>query len=281
MRESPYGPEPAATLLQSYTVDGETAPGTTVVQVVPAGAALLVTSIYGEWSAADLEGGIAETVDLTRDTVSALALFDPDATQSASPLASAEPTAEIPDDFPLLAGWPADSASEGGPGDGRQGPTRHSDSFEFRACDKRWREPAYVDRLRSDWVNAEDYRSRQLTTYPDAASAAAAVDGLVTQQQACPADPVGEDGFGTAREVRPVPLGDEAWAILERDTFDGDPSIFGDSALVVRVGRAVLAVRHGGHAGYPSGDGQQQVDAMASEASEAIGTMCVFTRTGC
>lgn len=37
VRESPYGPEPAATLLLTYTVDGETAPGTTVVQVVPAG----------------------------------------------------------------------------------------------------------------------------------------------------------------------------------------------------------------------------------------------------
>lgn len=77
VRESPFAPRPAATLLQTYTVDGETAPGTTVVQVVPAGAALLVTSIYGEWAAADLEGGIADNVDLTRETVDAMALFAP------------------------------------------------------------------------------------------------------------------------------------------------------------------------------------------------------------
>jgi hypothetical protein len=87
VRESPFGPDPAASLLQTYTVDGETAPGTTVVQVVPVGAALLVTSIYGEWPEADLETAIAETVDLTRDTVSALAMFDPAAGlgSSASP----------------------------------------------------------------------------------------------------------------------------------------------------------------------------------------------------
>jgi hypothetical protein len=275
VRESPYGPRPAVTLLQTYTLDGETAPGTTVVQVVPAGAALLVTSIYGEWSAADLEGGIAQTVDRARETVSALSLFEP--TESAPPQAAAE----IPDGFPLLAGWPADSTAEAGDGYGRQGPSRDADSFEFRACDERWAEPAYVDRLRSDWVNAEDYRSRQLTTYEDAATATAVVEDLIAQQRACPTDPVGEDGLGTTREVRPVALGDEAWAILERDTFDGSPSIFGGSALVVRVGRAVLAVSHGGHAGYPSGDGQLQTDAMGSQASEAIAKMCVFTRTGC
>jgi hypothetical protein len=57
--------------------------------------------------------------------------------------------------------------------------------------------------------------------------------------------------------------------------------VFGGSALVVRVGRAVLTVRHEGHAGYPSGDGQGQIQAMGSQAAEAIAKMCVFTRTGC
>lgn len=183
VRESPFGPAPTATLLQTYTVDGETAPGTTVVQVVPAGAALLVTSMYGEWAAADLEGGIAETVDLTRDAVSAMAMFD--AAASPSSEASPEASSEIADDFSLLSGWPADSTAETG----------------LRHRYRRGRGPDH-------------------------------------QQQDCPADPVGEDG----------------------------------SALVVR---------HGGHAGYPSGDGQQQIDAMGSQASEAIAKMCVFTETGC
>lgn len=76
VRASPLAPAPAATLLQTYTFDGEPGTGTTVVHVVPVGAALLVTSTYGEWSGDALDAGIAETVEAIRETVAAMTPYD-------------------------------------------------------------------------------------------------------------------------------------------------------------------------------------------------------------
>ncbi len=276
---STFGAAPAAVLVQGYVFDGEPGPGHLVVHVVPVGAALLVTETYGEWP--DVAEGVARTAEPVAEVVDAMAVFADDSEPVTTDPESVSPatSAEIPDDFPMLAGWPASSTAEAD--GGRRGPTRDGDALGFSACDEPWQEPAHVDRLRSDWVNAEDYRFRQLTTYVDDDAAVDAVEGLVSQQRSCPTEPPDEDGFGTTREVRPVALGDDAWAILERDTFNGSPSIFGESAVVVRVGRAVLVVRHGGHAGYPDGDGQDQVEAMGSQAAQAIAQMCQFTRTGC
>lgn len=337
---SPFGPGPATTLLQTYSVDGEPDTGATVVHVVPVGAALLVSSTYGRWTRDSAPQAVDATVAPLRTTVAALTVFGETPTPSPTPTStptstpspsespgepsespagspseppsesptspspsspaptSPPPTAptgapeptepaeapeptEIPADFPLLTGWPEDATAEPGADNGRQGPTRGADALQFRACDEVWREPEHVDRLSAAWVDVEDHRHRQLTTYARAAAAAAAVEDLVEQQRACPSEPAGEDGFATTREVRAVALGADAWALLERDTFDGGPSAFGSSALVVRVGRAVLVVRHEGHAGYPDGDGQRQVEAMASQATEAVEKMCQFTRTGC
>lgn len=275
VRESPFGEAPAAVLVQGYVFAGEPGPGHLVVHVVPVGAALLVTQMYGEWT--DVAKGVDDTTELLATTVEAMAVFAEDDPPTGSPEASPA-TAEIPDDFPLLAGWPQSAESDG---DGRSGPTRTGDPVEFTACDEEWREPAPADRLRADWDDAEDYRTRQLTTYDSDEAAVGAVAGLVALQRSCPSEPADTEGFGVEREVRPVAFGDEAWAILERDTFNGSQSIFGASTLVVRVGRAVLVVRHGGHAGYPDGDGQRQVDAMASQAARSIAQMCQFTRTGC
>ncbi|GAB3028167.1 hypothetical protein GCM10011376_16410 [Nocardioides flavus (ex Wang et al. 2016)] len=289
---SPFGPAPAATLLRTYTFDGAPGTGATVVHVVPVGPAVLLTSTYGQWTADRAEQAVDDTVEPLRDTVAALEAFGerPEATEDPTEDPTEEPTeqptgepapAAIPADFPLLAGWPEDSSAEPGAGNGRQGPVRGADTVELRACGETWDESGHVDRLHAGWVDVEDHRIRQLTTYGDADAAAAAVEALVSQQRACPDEPAGEDGFATTREVRPVALGDDGWAILERDTFDGAPSAFGESSLVVRVGLAVLVVRHGGHAGYPSGDGHAQVEAMGSEAARSIARMCLFTKTGC
>ncbi len=267
MRESPFGPAPAAVLVQGFDLGSEPGTGHVVVHVVPAGAALLVTQTYGEWP--DVAVGVDQTAERLADVVAAMDVFAEggDAT-----------TEEIPDDFPMLAGWPASSEADGS---GRSGPVRDADPVAFAACGAEWQEPARVDRVTSGWDSAEDYRTRQLTTYADDDAAAAAVADLAAFEQSCPTEPAGEDGFATERQVRPVALGDEAWAILERDTSDGRPSPFGASTVVVRVGRAVLVVSHGGHAGYPDGDGQSQVDAIGSQAAKAIAMMCQFTRTGC
>jgi hypothetical protein len=85
VRDSPFGPAPAATLLQTYTFDGKPGEGATVIHVVPVGAALLVTSTYGQWDDATIEDGVAETVAAVRQTVSALARFDEDSAPSSEP----------------------------------------------------------------------------------------------------------------------------------------------------------------------------------------------------
>lgn len=102
VRRSPFGPAPAATLVQTYTFDGEPGTGATVIHVVPAGAALLVTSTYGQWPGARLEEGIAGTVVAARETVAALAQFD-DSTPSseASPEPTGSPTA-VPKRLPRV-----------------------------------------------------------------------------------------------------------------------------------------------------------------------------------
>src|SRR6478735_9233801 len=73
---SPFGPGPATTLLQTYSFDGKPGTGATIVHVVPVGAALLVTSTYGQWTP------------------------EP-----------AEP-AEVPADFPLDVGLPEDGGDD-------------------------------------------------------------------------------------------------------------------------------------------------------------------------
>ena len=92
VRESPFRPAPAATLVQTYTFDGEPGPGATVVHVVPVGAALLVTSTYGEWTGQTLEEGVAETVDALGRTVAALDMFDDGSTPSSQASPATGPT---------------------------------------------------------------------------------------------------------------------------------------------------------------------------------------------
>ena len=75
VRESPFGAAPAATLVQTYTFDGEPGDGASIIHVVPVGAALLVTSTYGAWSDDTAEGDVIATVEPLRETVAALDVF--------------------------------------------------------------------------------------------------------------------------------------------------------------------------------------------------------------
>lgn len=258
-------------------------PAVDVVDVVSAGSALLVTST-ATYPAGDIDKNVATVRSDDQKVMLAMADFGEydapavDADQAGSGSRPAGVTS-IPDDFALDSGWPDDSQAE--PGMGLEGPDASMDDLEFQACEQTWQEPEYVDRLRANWTNVEDGRARQLTTYDSADDAVAAVEDLISQQQACPADPEREDGYVNEREVRQVELGGEAWAILERDTMDGNDSPFGASSLVVRVGNAVLVVQHTGHSGYPSGNGNASIDAMSSQASTVIAEMCVFTDAGC
>ncbi|MBS2939196.1 hypothetical protein KDN32_15755 [Nocardioides sp. J2M5] len=73
---SAFGPRPATTLLQTYSFRDEPGTGATVVHVVPVGAALLVTSTYGQWTRGDVDAVVARTVRPLRQTVAALDAFD-------------------------------------------------------------------------------------------------------------------------------------------------------------------------------------------------------------
>ncbi|KRF18895.1 hypothetical protein ASG90_03105 [Nocardioides sp. Soil797] len=278
---------PGSTVTEDFAHgESTTEPSVEVVNVVSAGPALLVTSTIGSWSA-DINAGVGSVRSDDQQVMLAMNDFgDYDAPQTDTSRGddsgdTGSGASTIRDDFPLAGGWPDDSKAEKGKNMGLQGPNRSLAPLEFQACGEDWQEPEYADRLRADWNNVEDYRSRQLTTYADADTAVAAVESLIAQQRACPKDPVRDDGYVNNREVREVPLGGEAWAILERDTMDGADSPFGESTLVVRVGNAVLVIRGGGHGGYPSGDGQAQIDAMNAQAADVISSMCEFTEEGC
>jgi hypothetical protein len=96
---SPFGPRPATTLLQTYSVDGEPGTGATVVHVVPVGAALLVTSTYGQWTRDTARDAVEATVAPLRGTVAALAVFGDVPAPSPAP-APTEAPAESPTEAP-------------------------------------------------------------------------------------------------------------------------------------------------------------------------------------
>ncbi|PKH43503.1 hypothetical protein CXG46_03340 [Nocardioides alpinus] len=116
VRETPLGPPPAATILQTYTFDGEPGSGATIIHVVPVGSALLVTSTFYGWSDDALEQGLAETVEAVRPAVDAMAAFDDGAasTPSSTPTPESAPSgpAGVSEDLPLAVGLPeGDSGS--------------------------------------------------------------------------------------------------------------------------------------------------------------------------
>jgi hypothetical protein len=118
---SPFGPGPATTLLQTYTVDGKPRTGATVVHVVPVGAAVLVTSTYGQWTRQRARDAVEATVVPLRETVDALEVFGevptsapaPSQTPTVTPSPTQTPT-ETPAGTPTQtpAGTPSEAPSE-------------------------------------------------------------------------------------------------------------------------------------------------------------------------
>src|SRR6478609_3300926 len=98
---SPFGPGPATTLLQTYSFHGEPGTGATIVHVVPVGAALLVTSTYGQWTRERARDAVESTVAPLRTTVDALAMFGEVPTPTPEPTdgPSSSPT-ETPTESP-------------------------------------------------------------------------------------------------------------------------------------------------------------------------------------
>lgn len=186
--------------------------------------------------------------------------------------------AAIPGDFPLLDGWP----EEAGDGEGRIGPARDLDRLALEACGTAATEVAHEDRLLARFENAEDYRTRQLTTYATADDAVAAVAAIRQVYAACPVGEVRDDGATPHWAVVDTQIGGDSFAVLGWDTVDGELIPFGETLLVVRLGSAVLVVAHGGHSGAPSGaDDQQAVDRIVQESAPVVDSMCTWTAAGC
>lgn len=272
---------PGATLLASFPAESG-GMAADILHIVRSGPALLLSSSYRTpddvaATRADLDPVVTALAELTGEEPAAPSV---DAPTSPEPLGPTGPR-EIPDGFPLAAGWDPTPAEPGG---GISGPNRTLAPLEFRACgealamdpDARPR-----DVLRAESSAPEDYRSRQLSTYPDASAAVTAMAQIVEHYRSCPTSQLPQDELETSTQVRRLGLGGESWAILRRDTFDGAETSFGSTMVVVRLGRAVLVTTHGGHAGYPSGDGSGAIDDLVGEAAASIAAMCRFTEAGC
>lgn len=274
VRASPFGPAPAATLLQTYTFDGEPGTGATVVHVVPVGPALLVTSTYGEWTDAALEQGVAETVDAVRPAVEALAPFD-DGSTVTTPSSEPSPTAgtpggtEVPDDFPLAVGLPEDD------GETKVSPpsTDGDGMGEVEMCGRVvWPlggTAGGTRRLVTDAVGPEYFDGRELLVHADAEVSSNAMAAI----RRAAADCRSFEG--------------QVWTVLDRDTGYDTVTMgltyeqgLGSSVFqVTRVGSARLMVSTYGEGTLASLD--QQADQVTGTTDKIVPAMCAFTKTGC
>ncbi|GAA1539296.1 hypothetical protein GCM10009788_47520 [Nocardioides humi] len=193
-----------------------------------------------------------------------------------------DPTAvagtRLPDDFPLASGWPATGSDSPDP---LTGPMRGLDPITLSACGAVPSEPRRSDRLSAEWVDVEDVRFRQLTTYPTEDAAARAVAGILEVYRDCPQDSSSGDGSVQRWEVRDRDAGTEAHVVLGWTEIDGASTTFGDTTLVVRAGNAVLVETRGGHAGNPQGREQEVIDEITAAAAEVVDRMCAFAAAGC
>lgn len=184
----------------------------------------------------------------------------------------------ISDDFPIFEGWPEDA----GDGDGRVGPERTDEALGLEACGVTADDPLYTDRITARYDNAEDYRSRTLTTYASPDEAVAAVEAIRKVYAECPVGPVRDDGFTPNWAVKDTQVGGQSFAVLGWDELDGAATPYGDVTLVVRLGSSVLVVVHAGEGGAPGGgDDQRAVDQIVQESGAVVSAMCTFTAAGC
>jgi hypothetical protein len=191
---------------------------------------------------------------------------DPSPTQHSAP--SDPPAADapvIPDDFPILDGYPADRDSEGGE-NGRHGPSRDLEPLRFEACGTTLPLPEVTDRLRGGWTNPEDYRERQLSVFASDEEAADFVAAIEDLYAACGREDT-DDGYTSVNDLVDGTLGDESVTHVRHYELDGAPAIGLATTTVVRVGSWVLV-----SSTYDEGsaDTPQDVAAVATHVQGAV-----------
>ena len=216
---------------------------------------------------------------------------EPDANRGSTPVPTASessapaepPRGDIPDDFPLAVGWPADSAAEPGARYGLRGPNRRLAPLEWVRCDRAFTPTGARDRLRADWSDVEDFRSRELLTFADSDAAVAFTTGLVGHWRACPREDTSDD-YERVNRVQQTRVGGESWALVSWSEYDGNPAVGLEIAHVTRLGRAVLvdtASNEGGGGPDRDGDIDRQVEEQVRATDDVVAAMCRFTEAGC
>lgn len=259
VRESSLGEPPASLVVHTYKQDGLVTTGAEIIQVVPVGATLLVTSAYSEWTpGVNLDLGIRDDVRRTRSVVAAMENL---AGGTVAPEEDA-----IPEDFPLDAGLPedADYVIEGpSPDNDGVGPVEVCDLAVWPPA------PTAVDRLAVTTTGPEYGNYRELLVVPDAQTAVGVVDDVRTAVELCPVGP-GRDkwvlhGVDTGYDSATFTIASTRRTSLGTTGFQ-----------LTRVGRGLLMVSV-----YGEGSRKSMTDAATESTLQLTSSMCAFTEAGC
>ncbi|MFA6298739.1 MAG: hypothetical protein WC642_06210 [Nocardioides sp.] len=258
--------------------------GAEIMHFTQVGDALLASSTYGEYDPSNTAGGEAEQARRLQTVVDQLCLFTDEGCETTTEPPATEPpqSDDIPEDFPLAAGWP--ERHEPGPDNGLTGPAPDVELVEvLQVCDAALPAAPALDRLGAVWTNVEDYRNRQLLTFEDVEGAIAYQRSLVDAYRACPRS---EDGEGNAalHDVRQTRVGGESWAVVRTFEFQGSPAIGMEVVHVIRLGRALLVdttSNEGGGGPDPDAQATAQITRQTEASADVVAAMCAFTEAGC
>jgi hypothetical protein len=237
VREDDLGTD-ASFVFTNQVKDGTLFSDLTSFLVARSGNALFLTSSHTTAGGAEIaDGEIQRLEDASTPVVDQLCVFSAEGCGSRDSAEDRADNTVIPDDFDLLAGLPEEGAATEV---GRVGPNRELAPIPLDACGTKAPEPAALDRLRGDFRQAVGIHERQLTTFPDEASAQAYVDG-VARLFPCTED--GGQGVTGYYERRDTDLGDSSVAAFQHFIVGGDPGLGYEITHVIRVGTAVLLSR--------------------------------------
>ena len=182
----------------------------------------------------------------------------------------------IPDDFPLLDGYPTDDQAEPGRDFGRHGPSRDLEPIRFEACGTRLPLPDVVDELRAGWTNVEDFRERQLSVFASDAKAEQFLAAIENLYAGCQREDT-EDGYTSVNELFEGTLGDESVTHVRHYEYDGAAAIGLSTTTIVRVGSWVLvSSTHNEGGGGPDPDREVR-DAAAAGTQAVEGFVAAMT----
>jgi hypothetical protein len=314
---SPFGPGPATTLLQTYSFDGEPGTGATIVHVVPVGAALLVTSTYGQWTRERARDAVDATVGPLRSTVEALAMFGE--LPTSTPASTGTPT-ETPSAATPSPPSPSPSARSSAPPSPSATPTTDPTGTPVTPEPTGPSEPAVVPAVipadfpldvglpedggdddvtpPTDDVGMDPVEMCGRDVWPAAGAAGIRhlyssvlgpeyFDGreLVVHADADAAVEAMTAVRRAARDCRRS--AHQVWTVLSRDTghdtvtmgLTYDDGLGSSVFQVTRVGSARLMVQTYGEGTLASLD--RQADEVTGTTNQIVQSMCAFTKTGC